>query len=197
MYDIMKGIYIHIIDEEAFRLAPQDISPAQDMTFDTFYEENYFRVLRYLRARCSSYHDAEDLTSQAFTYCYQHWDDYDPAKASRSSWLFMIVTCRWKNYCRDHHVMSDIDDYSNIIPDERDPMTHAINLEAYRTAIARALKALPVNQQQAVILRYFGKKTDAEIAEKLGTSAGNVRVLISRALHKLEKDQSLKMEMET
>ena len=40
-------------------------------------------------------------------------------------------------------------------------------------------------------------KTDAEIALKLGTSPGNVRVLISRALHKMEKDQSLKLEMES
>ena len=69
--------------------------------------------------------------------------------------------------------------------------------ENLSTAIAKALKALPANQQQAVILRYFGGKTDAEIALKLGTSPGNVRVLISRALHKMEKDQSLKLEMES
>lgn len=176
-------------------MTPENV--VQEMSFDTFYEENYFRVLRFLRARCSSYHDAEDLTSQSFTYCYQHWDDYDPSKASRSSWLFMIVSCRWKNYCRDHKAMSDIDDYSNVLPDQNDPMTLAINTEAYRAAIAKALKALPANQQQAVILRYFGGKTDAEIALKLGTSPGNVRVLISRALHKMEKDQSLKLEMES
>ena len=54
--------------------------------------------------------------------------------------------------------------------------------------MTRAIGKLPERQQQAVILRYFKEKSSAEIGEILGITAGNARVLLSRALDKLQEE---------
>ena len=62
-----------------------------------------------------------------------------------------------------------------------DPATGYAERDAMRTHIAR----LPRKQRAALLLRYYEDRTDAEIAEVLGCSAGTVRSHISRALSTL------------
>ena len=53
--------------------------------------------------------------------------------------------------------------------------------------LADALSTLPEKQRKAVVLRYFQEWDNARIAEELGTTEGNIRVMISRALDRLEE----------
>lgn len=105
--------------------------------------------------------------------------------ASRKSWLFMVVQSRWKNYCRDRRSTQNLDDFIDFLPDENDVISAATNLMAAREELAKALKQLPENQRNVVIMRYFGQMSNEKIAMKLGTSEGNVRVLLSRGVKKL------------
>ena len=76
----------------------------QQPDYETFYRENYTRVLNYVYKKISHKEDAEDLTSEVFLYCYRHYDDYDPSKGKRSTWLYLITNSRIKNYYRDHQI---------------------------------------------------------------------------------------------
>lgn len=155
--------------------------------YEDFHQANWDRVVRYLAKRCSSWDDAEDIASQAFVYCYQHWDAYDPAKASQSSWLFMIVSSRLKNYYRDRRLHVDIDEFSEVLTDGGNEMEAGLRLDGIRQDLADALQSLPDKYRDALVMRYYGDKTDQEIALALGTSTGNVRVLVHRAAEKLRK----------
>ena len=155
--------------------------------FSVFYDKYYLRVVRYLYGRTENHHDAEDLASQVFMYCYQNWDRYDSQKASQQSWLYMIVRSRWKNYCRDKRQYSDsIDDYLGLLSEENDFTEEAAKLDAYRRLLYEAIQMLTEQQRKVVVLRYLNELSDKEIAERLSITKTNVRVIAHRALKRLE-----------
>ena len=155
--------------------------------FSLFYDKYYFRVVQYLYGRIGNHHDAEDLASQVFLYCYQNWDHYDSEKSSQQSWLYMIVRSRWKNFCRDRRQYSDnIDDYLSLLSEEKDFAEEAAKLDAYRRLLYEAIQMLTEQQRKVVVLRYLNELSDKEIAERLSITKTNVRVIAHRALKRLE-----------
>ena len=160
---------------------------AEVSTYEAFYGEYHPMIIRYLSGKCSSPQDAEDLANECFLYCYKNWEHYDPEKATRKNWLYLIVRSRWKNYLRDRKMICSLDDFENVIPD-KDIIEQTVRLQALRSELAEMLKKLPENQREAVVLRFFREWTDEEIAGWLGTSKGNVRVMIHRALQSMNKE---------
>lgn len=153
--------------------------------YEEFYTQNYSRVLYYVRGKISSAEDAEDLTSEVFLYCYSHYDDYDPDKSSLTTWLYLIVNSRVKNYYRDHVSFADYESVSETLQDHSIDLDEGVYLEQLHAALMDAIGQLPERQQTIVKMRYFENRSGEEIAQCLGITPGNVRVLLSRALNKL------------
>ncbi len=162
-----------------------DARSAEKLPYEEFYQQQHRRVLGYLIRKCANREDAEDLTQQVFLYCYQHYDRYDPAKATLNSWLFLIVNSRWKNYLRDRRAHVALDNVVDYLVDENDLLSGAVEMDDLRGALADALRQLPETQRSVVIARYFGGLNTAQVAQKLNISEGNARVLLSRAIDKL------------
>lgn len=158
-----------------------------EISFDEFYKKNYLLVYRYIKKKIFNAEDAEDLASVVFTYCFQNWERYDASKASLSSWLFMIVNSRLKNYYRDRKSFVDFDSLSFMIGENQDSLDQALELDDIRQALAEALKTLPEKHCQLVIYKYFMNLPDSEIAERLEMSSGNVRVTCHRVLKRLSQ----------
>ncbi len=153
--------------------------------YETFYQVNYERVLYYVCNKIGNREDAEDLVSEVFLYCYSHYDDYDPEKSAITTWLYLIVNSRVKNYYRDHVCFADYETVAQTMQDEKVDMDQGVYLEQLHKVLMQAIKTLPERQQKIVMMRYFEGLSGEEIARKLGISPGNVRVLQSRALDKL------------
>lgn len=158
--------------------------------FEAVYDSCYFPVFRYVSSRVNSRQDAEDLTADAFLYAYSHYADYDPQKSAVSTWLYLIVNSRLKNHYRDRRDLVDLEEVEAFLFAEGEELGRAVWLEQLRTALGQALLQLPERQQRAVIMRYFEEKDYAQIAAALETTEGNVRVVLSRALDKLEKQSA-------
>lgn len=62
--------------------------------------------------------------------------------------------------------------------------------EVANDVVHDALRALPFNQRAAVVLRFYGRLTVAEIAEALGCPPGSVGPWIHRALQTLPRTLS-------
>lgn len=154
--------------------------------YEDFYSDNYARVLYYVKNKINSVEDAEDLTSEVFMYCYTHYDDYDPEKSSITTWLYLIVNSRIKNFYRDHNVTYvDYEVVSDTLQDQGINLDEGVYLEQLHGALMKAIKSLPERQQKIIMMRYFENYSSDEIASRLGITPGNVRVLLSRALDKL------------
>lgn len=155
--------------------------------FADFYNAHYKKVVHYINKKIGNPHDAEDLASEIFMYCFSHYDDYDPEKSSLSTWLYMIVNCRIKNHYRDSRTYVDLETLVGVLPDETIDMDACIYLQQLKQQLERAMERLPERQRKIVTMRYFDEKTNGEIAAELGMSQVNVRVQLSRALDVLEK----------
>jgi len=157
--------------------------PAPD--FESFYIRYYASALHYVCGKIPGRADAEDLVNDVFVYCLEHFDSYDPEKSSQGTWLFLIVNSRIKNYYRDRREQCDLSTLENTLFAEGEEMGKAVYLEQLRAQMGTALGTLPERQRQAVILRYFRDLSYEEIAERLSTTPGNVRVMVSRSLDRL------------
>ncbi|MBQ6999490.1 MAG: sigma-70 family RNA polymerase sigma factor [Oscillospiraceae bacterium] len=166
------------------KLLPKNKKPI----YEDFYAENYDRVLHYVRGKIGNFEDAEDLVSEIFLYCYSHYESYDPEKSSIVTWLYLIVNSRVKNYYRDHSSFVDFESVADIMQDENIDLDEGVYLEQLHSALMKAIRTLPERQQKIVMMRYFQSCSGEEIAARLGTTPGNVRVLLSRALNKLSQN---------
>ncbi len=153
--------------------------------FEQVYKDHYFNVFKYINKKIENKENAEDLASEVFLYCYDHYDSYDPEKSSITTWLYMVTNSRLKNFYRDRRSNEDIDELYNVLPDTDSDMEGAVYLTQVREVLAHAISTLSETQQKIVIMSYFQNKTSKEIAEELGMSAGNVRITLMRALDKL------------
>ena len=155
------------------------------LDFEEFYNRYYSSAYFYTLKKTGSSSDTEDLVSETFLYCFRHFDDYDPLKSSRSTWLYLVLNSRIKNYYRDRKEYVEINELENYLFDDMSLTDKAVVMEETRATLAEAIKALPEKQQRAVIMRYFQQKDYEDIAYAIGSSPGNARVVVSRALDKL------------
>ncbi len=166
-------------------------------SFESYYVEYYSQVYRYILKKISNAHDAEDMTMEVFSVCYEKFNLFDPAKASFQTWLYVIVNNRLKNFYRDKKVNADIDDYENEADETHNDIFEAMQLSYMRKHLAAALGELDEVSRKIVVYRYFKEKDSNEIAFILGLTSGNVRVKLNRALEKIRKyfdDNNIKWE---
>lgn len=155
--------------------------------FEEFYQQYYQSTYGYVRKKINNAHDAEDLTCNAFLYCYDHYSEYDPQKASLATWLYLIVNSRIKNYYRDTKDMVDIETFENTFHTEGSEIDNALIMDEQRNILAKAINTLPERHQAIVVMKFFYNKNSNEIALELGMTPVNVRASLARALKKLEK----------
>lgn len=155
--------------------------------FEDVYRQYYSTLLFYTMKKVCSKEDAEDLVQNALIYCYDHYEEYDPAVSSVSTWLYMVMNSRIKNHYRDHRETVDLGAVEEILSAAETDMDRCVWLEQLRGSVASALMELPEKQRKAVVLRYFKGYDSGRISEELGVSPGNARVILSRGLDRLEE----------
>ena len=78
--------------------------------FDAFYKEHYNQVFWYIYKKINHTEDAQDLAGDVFCACFRNFDNYDPQKSSITTWLYVIVNNRLKNYYRDRKISVPFDE---------------------------------------------------------------------------------------
>lgn len=181
---------------------PYSTSRSRDSgdTFAAVYQEWYDPIFHYIHSHISQYETAQDLTQNVFTAAWKHWDAYNPATAPLRAWLYCIARNLLKNHYRDKKPLISLEELQDAgVPEPAsDAFRQAVHLMECRSALNRALLALPERSRQAVVLKYFAGKSNQEIADLLGLTNGNVRVILTRSLQKIyefmEKDGFLTEE---
>ena len=159
---------------------------------DRFCEEIYRdfkdKVQSYIRARVNDHHVAEDLTSDVFFKCYKNIERYDPEKAAVSTWVFTIVNNTLKNYYRDRKGTASLDDMEGFEPSFEEDMDRAMRLDEIRQYLDEMLEDLEETKRRILLMRYYDEMKTKDIADALGMTPGNVRVILTRTLKKLNVD---------
>jgi len=170
-------------------LQPEAVSPCQDHELFVRVFQDYFpRLMSYAVSRLRDRHLAEDVVAETFKQAYLRWCTLRDQRAV-GSWLFaiahnvMVSQMRARNRTLLPLEESPVLEWSDMAPT---PEEEAIRQdEAER--LLRLLSRLSPREQEALALRFDGGLSSREIAQVLGTSEGNVRLIIFRALRRLRQ----------
>jgi RNA polymerase sigma-70 factor (ECF subfamily) len=160
-----------------------------DAEFSELYRTHLRDVYSYAYYRVGNHHDAEDLTEQTFLQAYRHYERARQESDGRPlrPWLIRIAHNLAANLYRDRSrkPQTPIDDSESL-----STMHTTEDLVEGRDELARileAVKELPDDRREALIMRFALGMDNREIARAMGRSDGATKVLLHRAIKQLEQ----------
>lgn len=143
----------------------------------------YPAVLGYFFRNTRDAHLSKDLTQEVFIKVAAGMGRYRPYVPFKN-WLFTICSNHLKNHWR---AVSHAPDFTEL-PESIAANDRGLEALAARNDLAAVLQRLPVEQREAVILRFYGAFTMKEIAKITGAKETTVKARIRYALEKLKHD---------
>ena len=152
--------------------------------FEAVYIDFKDRVSRYVHARVSNFHDAQDVISGIFLKIEAAMPRFDSAKASLSSWIYAITRNAVMDYYRRLHPCGNIDEMPGL-QDGGEPPEDVVSRHDMLRALNGALAVLSDRERDVIVMRYYLGMSPAEIAQRMGISYSNEGFIQSTALKKL------------
>ncbi len=136
------------------------------------YTDYHGKIMGYIRARVTRWADAEDLCSDVFEKIQRKLEDFDDTKASVSTWIFTIT----RNTVIDHFRRSrPAEELDENLSDDTELDEGLLNSETL-SELAAALRRLPEQLRDIIVLRYYDGKPLTEIAGLMNLSYGAVKL---------------------
>jgi RNA polymerase sigma-70 factor, ECF subfamily len=151
------------------------------------YDRYFTRVFRFVYARTGNTHDAEDIAGEAFLKVVRSIQGFEWKRGQEGGfepWLFRIVRNEVVNHLRRQTAEKrevDVGEAENMAGSDM------IDRSELRLMVREAARHLPDAQREIIALRFAGNLDSPQIAEILGKSEANVRVLQFKALKNLQK----------
>jgi RNA polymerase sigma-70 factor (ECF subfamily) len=140
--------------------------------------------------------DAEDVVQEVFLRFWQSPDRFDPARGPLGAFLRLMARSRALDLWRAEHAAMRAKDrlelgaaHEEVRLEERPD--DAAELREQRRAVQGALRRLPPEQREAVVLAYWGGLSGRELAERAGLAFGTARSRIRLGVEKLRADEAL------
>lgn len=149
--------------------------------FDRLVERHVPRLLRWLQATGTAFHDAEDAVQEACIRAHRAIARYDPRWAF-STWIFTIahrVRLDLAGRRREHAPIEAVQLAADAPAEAADPLPAG-------GLWARARAGLPADDMRILWLHYAEDLAPAEVARILGISGIAARVRLHRARKRLE-----------
>ena len=158
------------------------------MNMEEIYLAYHGKVMGYLSTRMNSRADAEDLCSDVFEKVQRKLADYDQEKASVGTWVFTITRNTLIDFFRRSRPKEELDE--NLADDEE--LEEGMLDRETLSELAGALRKLPQQLMDIIVMRYYDGKPLTEIAEIMNLSYGAVKLRHQNALALLR--EKLKVE---
>jgi RNA polymerase sigma factor (sigma-70 family) len=143
-------------------------------------------VHRYLQGLVG-HDDAEDVLQRVFYEVWRHNARYDPSR-SLAAWVLGIARKRAIDHLRRRRNMAvALEDLDEVVGEDGRELADRY---ARRYEVRDALNRLPDAQREVLVLAYFGRFTQSEIATHLGVPLGTVKARSFRGLRRLAESLS-------
>ncbi len=178
--------YRELDDAELVALAKRDKE-----AFGELYERYLPKIYTYVYYRTGNIHDAEDLTAKVFTRALSHIGSYVDKGLPFGAWLFRIAHNLVANWHRDQsrRKIIPLEDYVAQAHKAEAPDALAEASEE-REHLLRALRRLPPDRQQLILLKFIERLPNAEIGRIMNRSEGAIKSLYHRTLRALRAELS-------
>ena len=152
-----------------------------EATMDKIYRAFHDKVMGYIRSRVNRWADAEDLCADVFEKIQRKLPEFDRTKAQLGTWIFTITRNTVIDYFRRSKPTEELDE--NLSDDT--PVEANLLQSETLSELADALKELPRQLTDIIVLRYYDGKPLTEIATLMGLSYGAVKLRHQKALELL------------
>lgn len=156
--------------------------------FGRLYERYVDRIYSYIYYRTGNNQDAEDLTARVFMRAIQHIGAYQDQGVPFSAWLYRIARNLLANWYRDQkrRQMIPLESIARWPVDDSPELAIEGGLD--RQQVLAAVRCLPANRQELLILKFVEKLPNAEIGQIMGLSEGAIKSLYHRTLLALRQE---------
>ncbi len=176
-----------LADKALVKLAAEDKD-----AFGELYERYLPKIYNYIFYRTGNTQDAEDLTAKVFFRAMSHIGNYVDKGVPFQAWLYRIAHNLVANWHRDQgrRKIIALDDYvaHSLKSDAPDRLSE--ELEEQRQLI-EAVRRLPEDRQQLLLLKFIEQMSNAEIGEIMGRTEGAIKSLYHRTLLALREELQL------
>lgn len=157
--------------------------------FGEIYERYVDKIYNYIFYRTGNHQDAEDLTARVFFRALGHIKTYVDRGVPFQAWLYRIAHNLVANWHRDRgrQKIIPLDDYIAGSLRSENPDRQAEDNEE-REALLAAIRRLPPERQQLLLLKFIDRFSNAEIGEIMDRTEGAVKSLYHRTLIALRDD---------
>jgi RNA polymerase sigma-70 factor (ECF subfamily) len=151
--------------------------------FGELYNRHVTRIYNYIYYRTGDYQDAEDLTARVFQRALRHVGRFKDQGVPFSAWLYRIAHNLVANWHRDRsrRPVVALEDHVADTSTSTHPEVLAMVEEENRMLLA-AVRRLPDDRQQLLILKFVERMSNAEIGEIMGRTEGAIKSLYHRTL---------------
>ncbi len=151
--------------------------------FGLLYERYVGRIYNYIYYRTGNHQDAEDLTARTFYRALKHISRYVDQGAPFSAYLYRIAHNVVANWHRDRNRRRIVSlDTLVIVTRERDEPEAIAERRDEQEMLLQAIRQLPPERQQLIILKHVEQMSNVEIAEIMGRTEGAIKSLYHRTL---------------
>ena len=172
----------HLDDEAAINALVRRAAAGDAAAFAGLYDAYAPRLRRFLRHQLLGDADvAEELLQRTFVKMIEALPRYRSRGLPFGAWVFRIARNAVIDHRRTAHPGVPLDEALDRASDEGDPVA-AAERGHDRARLRAALDALPADQRDVLVWRFFADLSPAETAALMDRSDGAVRVLQHRAL---------------
>lgn len=159
---------------------------AEGEAFGVLYARYVKKIYNYMYYRTGNEHDAEDLTARVFQRALAHLEHYTERGLPFSAWLYRIAHNLVANWHRDQgrHKLLPLEyvasqELEALGAERPEAMTET---HQEREALRQAIRRLPGERQELLILKFVERLSNAEIGAIMNRSEGAVKSLYHRTL---------------
>jgi RNA polymerase sigma-70 factor (ECF subfamily) len=173
------------LDESALVELAKDDEDA----FGELYGRYVKRIYNYVYYRTGNHHEAEDLTARVFQRALQHIPTYEDRGVPFSAWLYRIAHNLVVNWHRDRKRRKLVPlDELMVTTFKGDAPERVTEQREEKDFLLAAIRNLPDDRQQLLILKFVERLSNAEIGDIMGRSEGAIKSLYHRTLIALREE---------
>lgn len=182
-----EGLCVNDIIEDIQLI--EEAGNGDNEAFGQLYERYVRKIYNYIYYRTGNVNEAEDLTAKVFHRAFRHIENYNARGVPFSAWLYRIAHNLVANWYRDRSRKKEV-----TLDDQLPSSFHfdfpesAIEKTQESEKLMKAIRKLPPERQQLIILKFVEGLSNLEIGVIMRKSEGAIKSLYHRTLESLRKE---------
>ena len=152
--------------------------------FQKLYDRYFDQIFSYVYYHCGSREQAEDITAATFQRGLEDLPNFRWRGVPYSAWLYRVAS---NLLARDHRRPAWLELNDEQVGEGTDTTGDEWLRQEQSAELQEAIRALPADQRQAILLRFFAGMRNKEVGKVMNRSEGAVKLLVFRGVSNLRK----------